>query len=264
MFGADELLANGDIDGARSALVEAVRKQPADQRARMFLLQLLVICGEWDKAVTQANALAGLSPEAMLLAALVKQLVEAERQREAAFAGEVPVTVLVNSSPWVEDAALAIGALARGEIAQASALREKAFEAAPDTLGECDGKGFGWIADADPRFGPCLEAMIGGRWGLIPFEAISTLESKGAVDLRDLVWLPVELSLRSGQAAAGFIPTRYPGSAGAAPMLRLARGTKWREGRAGDEGLGQRLLAFDDGDEIPLLSLRRLTMLQAE
>lgn len=264
MSKADELLAANDLDGARAALVDAVRSDPSDQIARMFLLQLLFVCGEWDKAASQTRALAGLNPAAEMLAVLNNQLIAGERQREAAFDGSGPVNVLVPSSPWVEDLAGSIAAFVRGETDQGQALRDKAFSAVPDTPGECDGRQFGWIADADARFGPCLEAIVAGSWGLIPLEAIDALTSEGPTDLRDLVWLPVNLSLRSGQSAAAFIPTRYPGTTAAGSALRLAQGTEWVESASGDRGVGQRLFTFDDGTDAPLLSLRRLAMLRVD
>lgn len=45
MSDADELLSTGDLGGARAALVELVRSQPADEQARMFLFQLLAVTG---------------------------------------------------------------------------------------------------------------------------------------------------------------------------------------------------------------------------
>ena len=73
------------------------------------------------------------------------------------------------------------------------------------------GRKFGWIADVDPRLGPCFEAIVAGKWGLVPFEAISRIKTEGPRDLRDVVWLPVEMALRSGQSAAALLPARYPG-----------------------------------------------------
>ena len=61
---ADQLLRDGDLDGARSALVETLRDNPADARARMFLFQLLAVAGEWEKARTHLDALARISPDA--------------------------------------------------------------------------------------------------------------------------------------------------------------------------------------------------------
>lgn len=263
MSKADELLAAGDLEGARAALVETVRSAPSDQAARLFLLQLMMVGGEWDKASAQAKALTSLSPQAEMLAVLCNQLIAGERQREAAFAGAEPFKVLVPTSKWVDDLAGSLTALAAGDLAKAEALRDEAFDAAPDTPGDCDGRRFTWIADADARFGPCLEVVIAGSWGLVPFEAIAAINSDGPQELRDLAWLPVQLELRSGQTAAAFLPTRYPGAAGEAGALRLARGTEWREGPLGEVGAGQRLFALSDGDDLPILSLRRLSMLDA-
>lgn len=263
MSKADELLAAGDLEGARAALVETVRTAPSDQAARLFLLQLMMISGEWDKASTQARALASLSPQAEMLSVLCGQLIAGERQREDAFAGKEPFKVLVPTSDWVGVLAEALTAWAAGDVDKADSLRGEAFDAAPDTPGELDGRPFTWIADADPRFGPCLEVVIAGSWGLVPFEAIAAINSDGPQELRDLAWLPVQLALRSGQTAAAFLPTRYPGASAEPAALRLARGTEWRSSPFGELGAGQRLFALSDGEDAPILSLRRLSMLDA-
>ena len=63
----DELIRQGDVAGARAALIDEVRARPDDRRARMFLSQVLMVLGEWDKALTHMKAIANLSPEAMTL-----------------------------------------------------------------------------------------------------------------------------------------------------------------------------------------------------
>jgi len=261
MDAADELLTAGDLDGARRVLVETVKRAPGDQQARMFLFQLLALCGEWDKASTQLRGLAALSPEAQMLSVVYNQAIEAEKQRAAAFAGVGPVPVLVSTGPWIDTLAESISAFARGESGRGEELRGQAFDGATDTPGECDGRSFVWVADADARFGPCFEAIVAGKWGLVPFEAVSAMTSEGPVDLRDLVWYPVEIALRSGQSAAALLPARYPGTEEAGAAVRLSRSTEWRSGASGEEGLGQRLWSFDDGDDLGMLSLRRLSML---
>lgn len=260
MAGADELLKAGDLDGARAALVETLRKSPQDIQARMFFFQLLAIAGEWDKAQSQLRTLAQLSPEAQMLSAVYNQVIEAERARASAFEGRGAFNVLVASSAWVEDLARSLDAFARGQPQEGERLREQAFEAAIDTPGDLDGRPFQWIADADARLGPCFEAVVSGRWGLIPFEAVSVVTASGPRDLRDLIWLPIELTLRSGQSAAGFLMTRYWSSEREAAELKLCRATHWRDTPAGPQGLGQRVFALDGEEEVDALSLRRLQM----
>ena len=97
---ADQLLAAGDLDGARSALVETVRSNPADERAGMFLFQLLAVAGEWEKARTHLEALARISAEARMLATVYSMAMKAEEQRAAIFAGNERMPVIRGA--WAE------------------------------------------------------------------------------------------------------------------------------------------------------------------
>jgi type VI secretion system protein ImpE len=259
MGSADELLAAGDLDGARASLVDTIRRSPDDQRARMFLFQLLAVMGEWDKAGAQLRALAQLSPEAQMLAATYNQAIAAEQMRAKAFAGEVPFTVLIASSSWVDQLAEALTALHQGRISEGEEKRGAAFDQAGDTPGELNGERFAWIADSDSRFGPAFEAVVAGRWGLVPFEAVSEIKCEGLKDLRDTIWLPVEMRLKSGASWAAFLPARYPGSEIESDAdLRLGRKTEWKTVPGGEGGVGQRVWATDDGGEMGLYQLQKL------
>ena len=71
---------------------------------------------------------------------------------------------------------------------------------------------FEWIADADSRLGPVVEAMISGRYFWIPVQNIRRIKVEPPTDLRDLVWLPVHFTWTNEGEAVGLIPSRYPGS----------------------------------------------------
>jgi type VI secretion system protein ImpE len=220
---------------------------------------LLCISGEWDKAQIQLRALAQLSPEAQMLAVAYSQAIDAEKLRAQVFAGAAPPALLVSSSGWAGDLTAALSALCQGRIEDAEALRDKAFEAAPDTPGDLDGTPFEWIADGDARFGPALEAIIAGQWGLVPFDAVEKVESEGPKDLRDIVWLPVQLAFKTGQSVAALLPARYPGTElSQDTALRLTRGTDWVDQPWGQAGVGQHEWSLSDGADVGILSLRRL------
>ena len=59
--------------------------------------------------------------------------------------------------------------VAKGEWKAARECSERALEAAPVVAGKVNGQPFEWIADADSRLGPILEAMIDGRYYWVPF-----------------------------------------------------------------------------------------------
>ncbi len=259
MSDADTLLRSGDLDGARSALVETVRAEPANQQARMFLFQLLAAAGEWDKARRQLDTLAQLSGEAQMLAVAYGQAIDAERERAAVFAGTARARQHV-ASGWLEGVIDALEHFGQGRIEQGEAARDAAFDAAPDMPGRFNDVEFDWIADADSRFGPSFEAIIGGRYGLQGFDQVTSITSEGPRDLRDLIWYPVQIAFRSGQSVAAFLPARYPGSESASDVSeRLGRATSWSDTEWGQAGSGQRLWTLSDGGDHALLSLRALS-----
>jgi len=258
---ADDLLRDGDLDGARKALIEVVRARPEDVQARMFLFQLLALVGEWEKARTQLNALARLSPEAQMLATAYGQAIEAEHARARFFSNGGDIVIHgASGGGWAEDVARALDLSIRGETVEGIALRDRAFDAAPETPGEIDGKKFDWIADADSRFGPTLEAIIGGKWGIVAFDTIRKISSTGVRDLRDLIWYPVQIMFRSGQSVAAMLPARYPGSETSSDnQERLCRATNWLKSANGYTGAGQRELSLSSGEDVGLLALRSLS-----
>ena len=166
MLEADQRLRDGDLDGARAALVESVKSNPADPQARMFLFQLLAVAGEWERAHTHLEALARLSPEAQMLATVYSQAMKAEAQRAEIFAGRQRMPIIRGA--WAEPLADAIEHYANGRTSEGDASRDAALDQAPDTPGALDGTRFEWISDADARFGPTVEAIIHGRYGLVP------------------------------------------------------------------------------------------------
>ena len=191
----------------------------------MFLFQLLALAGEWDKAKTQLQTLASLSPEAQMLSVAYGQAIEAERLRARVFAGEAEMPLL-HQADWAVPLARSLALFAQGKTDEAEAARDEAFDAAPDMPGVLNDEAFEWIADADARFGPAFEAIINGRYGLVPFDAVESIKSDGPRDLRDLIWYPVTIAFRQGQSIAAMLPVRYPGSETSTDTaVRLARTT---------------------------------------
>jgi type VI secretion system protein ImpE len=160
---------------------------------------------------------------------------------------------------WVAHLIEALKLLAQGKTTEAASLRARAFDAAPVSGGVINGTAFEWIADADMRLGPVIEAVVNGRYFWLPFGSVRRLEMEAPVDLRDSVWTPATLTLKNEGQVVALIPTRYPGTAATGtPDEKLSRATTWTD--AGGEtfvGAGQRLWATDSAD-FPLMEVRAL------
>jgi type VI secretion system protein ImpE len=254
---ARELLATEGPLAAIEQLKKDVRKAPRDARLRTFLFQLFCILGEWDRALTQLSVVSELDPLAPPMTQTYRAVIRCEMLRERVFAGERSPTLLGEPAHWMSLLVEATRVLATGAATQAASLRDAAFEAAPAVSGTLNGTAFEWIADADPRLGPMLEAMVEGKYYWVPFSRIARVDAEVPADLRDQVWMPVHFTWSGGGETPGFIPTRYPGSIAAGEDLAMSRRTEWREQDGWFLGLGQRVLATDT-DEVALLDVRRL------
>jgi type VI secretion system protein ImpE len=258
---ARSLLRSAGCEAALEQLKKDVRKAPREPRLRTFLFQMFCIAGAWDRALTQLAVAAELDPAAVPMAQTYRALIRCEMLRERVFAGTRTPTFMGAPEPWMPLLVEALRVLAGGAEAEAAGLRDAAFEQAPETAGTLNGEDFAWIADADPRLGPVLEAMVEGKYYWVPFGRIAQINADPPEDLRDQVWMPARITWSSGGETVGFIPTRYPGSAQAGSDLALARRTEWADRGDWQIGLGQRMLTTD-GPEVAIMDLRRLSIAQ--
>jgi type VI secretion system protein ImpE len=258
---AEQSLKGGDPVAALAQLQEQVRAKPADPKLRVFLFQLLCVLGQWERALNQLNVASGLDPAALPMAQTYGDAVRCETLRDDVFEGKKSPMIFGQPDQWL---ALLIESLllaGRGEHGRSQELRSRAFEDAPASPGDIDGRPFAWIADADSRLGPVLEAVINGRYYWVPFSRLVKIQVEPPEDLRDMVWMPAHLQFENGGESVALIPTRYAGSETAGDgLIALARKTVWEEVAPDTHrGLGQRIIATDTGD-VPLMEVRTISL----
>ena len=258
---AEQNLKDGDPAAALARLQEEVRARPADGKLRVFLFQLLCVVGQWERALNQLKVASELEPLALPMAQMYGAAVRCEAIRAEVFEGRKSPMILGEPDQWLAlliESRLRAG---RGEAEASEELRQRAFEDAPASSGEIDGQPFEWLADADSRLGPVMEAIINGRYYWVPFSRLTGVTMDAPEDLRDLVWMPAQLQFDNGGESLALIPTRYPGSESSEDgAIALARKTTWEPiGEETYRGLGQRVLATDTG-ETPLLDIRSISL----
>lgn len=256
---AEQHIRAGDPQDALASLTQAVKAAPADARLRIFLAQLLAVMGQWERAHTQLNVMAELMPSTQPMRDTMSYALRCELLRAEVFQGQRAPMVFGHPDEWL---ALLIESLlqqGRGDQALSDELAARAFELAPASSGQLGDEPFTWIADADSRLGPVLEACVNGRYYWIPFTRLSHIRLEGPQDLRDTVWIPAYLTFDNGGEVVALIPTRYPGSHAAGDaLIQLARKTAWTEFSPGRfAGLGQRVLSTSAGDH-DLMSIRHI------
>lgn len=258
---AEQALQDGDPLRALQLLIEQVRAKPQDAALRVFLFQLMCVLGQWERALNQLNTALELDATILPMVQTYRAAIACETLRQEVFAGRKAPLLFGEPETWT---ALLIEALlreGRGEAAAAQKLREQALQLAPATAGQLNGETFVWVADADTRLGPCMEAIVNGKYYWLPFERLSSVTLEPPADLRDVVWMPATLEFPHGGNTVALLPVRYPGAyLAAGSLLSLARATDWLEVAPGCyQGLGQRVLTTD-ATEIGLMDMRTLVL----
>lgn len=257
-------LQKGDLQEALARLQDQVRKDPSNVKQRVFLFQLLAVLGQWERALNQLDVLGEMDAATLAMVQMYRPALQCEKLRAEVFAGRRSPLIFGDPQPWMALLLEALRLTAEGRYSEAQPVREQAFAEAPASAGSLDSQPFAWIADADVRLGPMLEALINGRYYWIPFQRIRSLRLEPPADLRDTVWMPAYFTWSNGGETVGLIPARYPGSESAADRdVQLGRKTDWLE-HPGETylGLGQRMLATDTG-EYALLDIRALSLDEA-
>jgi type VI secretion system protein ImpE len=258
---AEEALRDGDAARALKLLTDQVRMQPQDAKLRVFLFQLLAVLGQWDRALNQLKVASELDASTLAMAQTYREAIHCETLRLQVFAGQKVPMLFGEPEPWVAMLIEALLREGRGEAPAAAELRGKALEEAPATAGTLDGKPFTWIADADTRLGPVLEAVVNGRYCWVPFSRLQKVVLEEPADLRDAVWMPAHLVFSNGGETVALIPTRYPDTdLAVGDAHALSRATSWRETPQGAwTGLGQRIIATSDS-EVALMDIRTIEL----
>ncbi len=258
---AEDYLQSGDLEQTLATLTEEIRSNPAKAELRIFLFQLLSVLGQWERAMTQLNVAAEMDSDAMLMAQVYRIALNSEVLRSEIFQGKRSPLIFGEPLEWTVWLTQVLPLIAAGELEAAADLRDRAFEAAPAISGQIDGQPFEWVADADARLGPILEAIVDGKYYWIPFQRIQGIQIEKPANLRDVVWVTATFTWTNQGQAVGLIPSRYSGSEKETESaFQMGRKTDWRD--AGHDffmGIGQRMLATDTGD-YPLLEIREILL----
>jgi type VI secretion system protein ImpE len=219
----------------------------------------LCVIGTWERALNQLDVAADLDSLNLPMAQTYREAIRCELFRREVFSGDKSPLIFGDPPQWSAFLIEALRLMGKGEYSQAETLRNQAFETAPATAGMIDEHPFTWIADADSRLGPMLEAIINGRYYWIPLQRLKQISIDPPEDLRDMVWIPAHLKFENEGEVVALLPARYPATENETDSnLKLSRKTEWQTPAEGVYiGLGQRMLVTDQ-DDFPLLNTRQI------
>jgi type VI secretion system protein ImpE len=260
MATAQDYYRAGDLGGAVTAALDAVKQHPTDSGLRGLLCELLCFTGDLERADRQLDALQHQSPEALAGISLFRQLIRAEQARQQFYSdGRLP-EFLEQPSPALRLHLEASVLLREKKATEAAALLERAEAERTRVRGTCDGHAFDDLRDLDDLNASFFEVLTSnGKYYWVPMERVESLELHAPVRPRDLLWPRVHMVVDGGPDGEVYLPAIYHGShADSDDRVRLGRATEWRGGDGSPvRGAGQRTLLVGEGDR-PLLEIRQI------
>ncbi|HKP87049.1 MAG TPA: type VI secretion system accessory protein TagJ [Blastocatellia bacterium] len=259
MTTAKELLDAGELQATIDELTNRVKANPTDTQQRVFLFELLLFAGDWDRAERQVDVIAHQSMEAGLGVQVYRDNIKAERARGKLLSGGLRPHFINDPPAYVDLHLDAINRLREGNLSETRETLDRAEEERPAFAGTLNGQPFSDFRDYNDLVGPVLELIVKDQYTWLPIEQIRRIEIAAPKNLRDLVWASARVETVDGTNGDVYIPCLYEGSSTHRnDQVKLGRMTDWMDvGEGLYLGSGLRLFLVD-GEDKALLEVREI------
>jgi type VI secretion system protein ImpE len=244
---AKSLIKDGNLSDARVMLVERVKTNPADTAARSLLFQVMLLCGEWDKAKRQLDIIASRNASPDMNQTIFEHLIQAEKERLEVFSMDRRPTFFPEIPDYSEDFFAARELLKTGTLDGAAERFSRIDDNLPQPKGTLNGEPFVGFRNTDSTLAYVIEAIEYERYLWVPIANVREMVVRPPATLLDLIWAKGRITTWEGLTMGCFFPVRYPGStASDDDQTRMGRLTRWEDlGGGFARGLGQQV--FDIG-----------------
>ena len=252
-----DLIKAGRLSEARQQLVSEVKSSPGDLAKRTLLFQVLIFCGEWDKAERHLEAIAAQDSSRETGVQVYENLIHAEKERmevtqlkrRSSFLPEAPAYLEVYYEAWEK--------VVEKRIEDGRKLFDQIEAQRPVISGTVNGKRFTGLKDTDTFLSLFLEAMVYERYVWVPFEVIRELSITPPQTLFDLLWIMARITTWEGLTTNCYLPVLYPGSfLHEDDRVKLGRMTDWTPlGGPFSKGMGQHVFQLGE-EEIGILEIQ--------
>lgn len=262
---AKQLLEAGDLTGAVAAALDLVRANPTNIPARIFLFELSLFSGDWDRAEKQLDVIGHQDANALIGSMIFRQCLHAERDRVKFFADGLKPGVLAPPPAYVEDLLAANNRIREGNSGEARAILDTVEEERPAFGCKVNGNDVEDFRDYNDATMALFEVIFKDSYTWLPFENVNKIEFFAPKSLRDLYWLQAQVDMTNGTSGEMFFPALYSGSwKHDNDMVRLGRMTDWLDiGSDLFTGEGTKLF-WMDGKDRSILDIQTIEFMHEE
>ncbi len=227
---AKTLLESGNLGGAIEAALALVKANPTDGSARIFLFELSIFAGDWERAKRQLDVIGHQDTTAMIGSKIYEQCIIAEGKRADFFSKAAKPEFLATPPDYIYGLLTANNRVIEDNLAETRNILDKAEEERPAFACKINGKDVEDFRDYNDLTSSILEVIIKDSYVWVPFEQIVKITFTAPKSLRDLFWLQATLETDNGTNGDVFIPALYNSSwRSGDDKIRLGKVTDWRD-----------------------------------
>ncbi|WP_020475103.1 type VI secretion system accessory protein TagJ [Zavarzinella formosa] len=209
---ASELFRAGQLRAAIDAQIQRVKSSPADNGARLFLFDLLLFTGDYDRAAKHLQVLHYDQPQAIAAVECYRLALDAEKMRNEVFAGKDKPLFLGVAPDHAVGRLQALQLYAENKPAEGDDTLAKATDMTPQVNGSLNGETVVGLRDGDDLLGPILEVLVQDKYCWVLLEDVVRLETTSPKTPRDILWRPTRLTLRDHNETQVLLCGLYHGS----------------------------------------------------
>ena len=242
---AKTLLESGNLKGATEAALGLVKSNPTDAHARIFLFELSIFAGDWERAKRQLDVIGHQDTTAMIGSKIYEQCVLAEGKRADFFAKGAKPEFLATPPDYVYGILTANNLVREGDLTKAREILDQVEEQRPAFACKVNGLEVADFRDYNDLTSGILEVIIKDSYVWVPFEQIERITFDAPKSQRDYFWRQATLATDNGTNGDVFVPALYNDSwRSGDDAIRLGKAADWRD--LGEEiyvGEGAKLFA---------------------
>ena len=255
-----DFIAQGQLQMAKEWLEQLLKDDPLSMELRSVFVELLCVMGELDKADQQLDMMVRQHPDCLLGAVNLRHLIRAQTARLDFYQGGATATLFHEPDSSFETLLSLLMSLREGDVSNAErhaqeleALRE------PVQLHFNQQQDVTVLRDLDDSLCGYLELLgTDGKFYLVKFNEIESLELKPVSSIVEMAWRRVNIAVKNGPNGEAFLPVCYPQSS--SELCKIGKETDWQE--HSDylvTGLGQKMLLVND-EAVPISQLQQMHM----
>lgn len=227
---AKTLLEAGNLKGATEAALSVVKAKPTDAQARIFLFELSIFAGDWERARRQLDVIGHQDTTAMIGSKIYEQCIIAEGKRMDFFAKGAKPEFLATPPDYVYGILAANNKVREGSTAEAREILDQVETERPAFAARVNGAQVTDFRDYNDLTSGILEVIIKDSYVWVPFEQIEKITFEAPKSQRDYFWRQATLETDNGTNGDVFIPALYNDSwRSADDAIRLGKAADWRD-----------------------------------